>query len=84
MVRPRKAGGELESLAETRKNLLAELAEIERRESALREAQRDAGRDVLMGALGRVKIGEMSRDQAKGLARAIAEMGAGPLLARLA
>ncbi|WP_206245691.1 hypothetical protein [Novosphingobium terrae] len=84
MARPKKAGDDLESLAETRKTLLAELAEIDRREGALREAQRDAGREALMGALGRVKIGEMSRDQAKGLARAIAEMGAGPLLARLA
>jgi len=36
------------------------------------------------GPLVRVNIGEMFRDLTKGLARAIAGMGAGPLLARLA
>ena len=60
----------------------AEVAKIEERLAALAaarnralDAQRDAGRSFLVTALEKVKIGEMSRREAKTIAQAIERLG---------
>ncbi|HEX7777072.1 MAG TPA: hypothetical protein VF449_11165 [Parvibaculum sp.] len=45
------------------------------REKEAIEAARDAGRPALLSALERVKIGEMTRQDAKAIAGAIAKLG---------
>jgi hypothetical protein len=82
MVRPKKVGSDLESIVAERARLEAQLAELANREKEAREAARDAGRPVLLGALEKVKIGELTRQEAKTIATAIGKLG-GAEVARL-
>ena len=75
MARPKKIGSDLTSISAERARLEAELADLAAREKEALEAARDAGRPALMSALERVKIGEMTRQDAKAIATAIGRMG---------
>ena len=52
MPRAKKTEGNLEAIAAKKEALLAELAELTEAERRAREAERDAGRDTLLGSLG--------------------------------
>jgi len=75
MAKPKKVGNDLPSIAAERARLEAQLAELAALERDAREAARDAGRPVLLAALDKIKIGEMSRQDAKAIAGAIAKHG---------
>lgn len=75
MARPKKVGSDLTSISAERARLEAELADLAAREKEALEAARDAGRPALLSALERVKIGEMTRQDAKVIATAIGRMG---------
>ncbi|WP_309141262.1 hypothetical protein [Novosphingobium sp. G106] len=75
VARPKKVGNDLPSICAQREKLEAQLAELAAREKEALEAARDAGRPVLLGALCKVKIGEMNRQDAKAIAAAIGKLG---------
>lgn len=75
MARPKRAGNDLPSISAERARLEAQLAELAAREKEALEAARDAGRPVLLGALDKIKIGEMDRQDAKAIAAAIGRLG---------
>jgi hypothetical protein len=75
MARPKKVGTDLNSICAERARLEAQLAELAARERDAREAARDAGRPVLMSALEKIKIAELTRQDAKVIAGAIAKLG---------
>ena len=83
MARPRNVGGDLATIAAERARLQAELARLDEAEKAALETERDAGREFLLAALTKVKIGRMDRAQAKALAQAIGSLGASDLLERI-
>lgn len=83
MPRAKKQSDDLASIMQQRERLRAELAELDEAEKAVREAERDAGRSVLMSALSRVKIGRMDRKEAAVLARAIGTVPVSELIGRL-
>ncbi len=83
MARVKKIDGELDAIANERTKLQQRMAELDAAERAAREAQRDAGRGVLLAALDRVRIGAMDRAQARDIATAIGKLDAGELLGRI-
>lgn len=83
MARVRKIGGDLDAIASEKAKLQQRMAELDAAEKAAREAQRDAGRGVLLAALDRVRIGAMDRAQARDIATAIGKLGAGELVRRI-
>src|SRR3546814_8362704 len=76
MPRAKKIEGNLDAIAERRAELEAELARVTEAERRAREAERDAGRDVLLDALGKVKIARMDRSEATAIAKEIEKHGA--------
>jgi hypothetical protein len=84
MPRAKKIEGNLDAIAARRAALEAELAEITKAERRAREAERDAGRDVLLGALAKVKIARMDRSEATAIAKAIEKHGATKVAEKLA
>lgn len=76
MPRAKKIEGNLDAIAARRAELEAELARVTEAERRAREAERDAGRDVLLAALGKVKIARMDRSEATTIAKAIEKHGA--------
>ncbi|HWV60264.1 MAG TPA: hypothetical protein VN034_06405 [Sphingopyxis sp.] len=84
MPRAKKSEGNLEAITARRAALEAELVELADAERRAREAERDAGRDVFLGALGKVKIGRMDRSEATAIAKAIEKHGAEKIVAKLA
>lgn len=84
MPRAKKIEGNLDAIAARRAALEAELAEVTEAERRAREAERDAGRDTLLGALAKVKIARMDRSEATAIARVIEKHGATAVAAKLA
>ena len=84
MARARKVEGDLSAIAAERARLEAKLSELNEAEKRAREAERDAGRAVFMAALERVKIGAMSKSEAKAIAKAIETLGGATVASRLA
>ena len=84
MPRAKKSEGSLEAITARRAAIEAELVELAEAERRAREAERDAGRDVFLGALGKVKIGRMDRSEATAIAKAIEKHGAEKVVAKLA
>jgi uncharacterized protein involved in exopolysaccharide biosynthesis len=76
MPRPKKIEGNLDAITAKRAALEAELAKVTEAERRAREAERDVGRDVLLGALAKVKIARMDRSVATAIAKAIEKHGA--------
>lgn len=66
---------DLTSIRQERAKIEAMLAEIVQREKDAEAAARDAGRPMLLAALGRIKIGAMERSDAKAIAAAIDQHG---------
>lgn len=83
MPRAKKIEGNLEAITARRVALEAELSEIAEAERRAREAERDAGRDVLLAALAKVKIGRMDRSEATALAKAIERLGPSAIVKKL-
>lgn len=75
MPRPKKIEGNLDAITAKRAALEAELAIVTEAERRAREAERDAGRDVLLVALAKVKIARMDRSVATAIAKAIEKHG---------
>ena len=75
MPRAKKIEGNLDAITAKRAALEAELAKVTEAERVAREAERDAGRDVLLGALAKVKIARMDRSVATAIAKAIEKHG---------
>lgn len=82
--RAKKIEGNLDAIAAKRAALEAELAELTEAERRAREAERDAGRHVLLGALGKVKIARMDRSVATAIAKAIEKHGSARIAEALA
>src|SRR3546814_10563387 len=61
MPRAKKSEGNLEAITARRAAIEAELVELAEAERRASEAERGAGRDVFLGALGKVKIGRIGR-----------------------
>src|SRR3546814_14270301 len=76
MPRAKKIEGNLDAIAARRAELEAELARVTEAERRAREAERDAGRDVLLAALGKVKIARLDRSEATAIAKANEKHGA--------
>ncbi len=83
MPRAKKIEGNLEAISAKREALLAELAKVDEAERRAREAERDAGRDVLIGALAKVKIARMERSMATAIAKAIEKHGGAKVAEKL-
>ena len=75
MPRAKKIEGNLDAITAKRAALEAELAKVTEAERVAREAERDAGREVLLGALAKVKIARMDRSVATAIAKAIEKHG---------
>lgn len=75
--------GALVQIEERRKRLMDELAELDRKEREEKERLADAGRQTLLAALESVKVGPMTRREAKRIANAIATFGGAGVVARL-
>lgn len=84
MPRAKKIEGNLEAISAKKEALLAELAELTEAERRAREAERDAGRDTLIGALGKVKIARMDRSDGTTIAKAIEKHGGAAVAEKLA
>lgn len=82
--RAKKIEGNLEAITAKRIALEAELAEVASAEHRAREAERDAGRETLLTALGKVKIGRMDRSEATVIAKAIEKLGGAKIATKLA
>jgi ribosomal protein L22 len=76
MGRASKIEGDLAAIATERARLQAKLRDLNDAEKRVQAAERDAGRAVLLAALGKVKIAAMDRKEAKAIAHAIEVMGA--------
>jgi len=74
MARQRKVV-ELAAIEARREALKAELAQVDAQAKAAEIAARDAGRSVLTAALERVRIGGLSRVEARAIASAIGQHG---------
>lgn len=79
-----RKGSDLQAIKAERTKVEAALEELMRREKEAEEALRDAGRPTLLSALGKIKIGDMGRDEAKAIAAAIAKHGGSKVAATLA
>lgn len=75
MPRAKRIEANLDAITTKRAALEAELAKVTEAERVAREAERDAGRDVLLGALAKVKIARMDRSVATAIAKAIDKHG---------
>ena len=75
MARSKKPTGNLNMIASERARLQAELARLDEAEKAALEVARDAGREMLLAALARVKIAAMGKAEAKAIASAIGTLG---------
>lgn len=75
MARPHKLDA-LHAIEARREALRAELADLDEKAKAAEQAARDAGRPTLLSALERVKISELSRQEARTIANAIGQHGA--------
>lgn len=75
MPRTQAKPASLAAITARRKALLAQLALVDEQAKAAEEAARDAGRPVLLAALDRVKIAEISRADARAIATALATHG---------
>lgn len=67
---------DLATIEARQKALMAELASLAEQAKAAELAARDAGRPVLLAALGRVKIPAMEKSEARTIASAIGTHGA--------
>ena len=74
---------DLATIEARREALRSELAELDERAKVVELAARDAGRHVLISALDRIKISAMGKDDAKGIASAIAHHGGKAVAAHL-
>lgn len=83
MARAKKTVADLDTIAAQRARLEAELAELDELERQTREKARDAGRETLLAALTRVKIGAMTKGAAKAIAVVIAAEGGDEVAKRL-
>ncbi|WP_084592323.1 hypothetical protein, partial [Novosphingobium sp. MBES04] len=70
MARPAAKTDDLTAIEARREQLKQELAELNERSKAAALAAKDAGREIFLTALGRVKIPAMDRSQAKVIAKA--------------
>ena len=75
MARPQKLD-DLSAIEARREALRAQLADLDEKAKAAEQAARDAGRPTLLAALERVKISELSRQEARAIASAIGQHGA--------
>ena len=75
MARPQKLD-DLSAIEARREALRAQLADLDEKAKAAEQAARDAGRPTLLAALERVKISELSRQEARAIAGAIGQHGA--------
>jgi hypothetical protein len=71
----RNNGGDLDALLQERAALEQKLAGVSEKIKEAEVAQRDAGKPVVIAAINRVKIADMSRDDAKQIANALAKHG---------
>lgn len=74
----------LSQIEARRKRLVEELEALEHAEREARERLADAGRETLLAALAGVKIGPMTRAEAKKIASSIAKLGGAAAAVRLA
>lgn len=84
MARAKNVEGNLSAIAAERARLEAKLSELNEAERRALEAQRDAGRAVLLAALQKTRIGAMSKSEAKAIAKAIETLGGSVAAERLA
>ena len=84
MPRQSTKSDDLAAIEARRELLRTELAELDERARVAELAARDAGRPVLMAALDRVKIADLSKDDAKVIAAAISTHGGKVLAQHLA
>lgn len=75
MPRPSTKSNELATIDARREALRAELAQLDERAKIAELAARDAGRQVLYGALERIQIGPMDKADAKVIAAVIRDLG---------
>ena len=66
---------DLDAIDARRAALRAELADLDDRAKAAEQAARDAGRSTLLGALDRVRIAELSKNDARSIAKASEQYG---------
>ena len=83
VARTRNVNGNLDAIAHERARLQAELAKLDAAEKAAMEVARDAGRETLISALGKVKIAAMSKADARSIAQAIGAMETAELVRKL-
>ena len=82
MPRPQKLS-DLNAIDARRAALRAELADLDERAKAAEQAARDAGRSTLLAALNRVRIAELSKNDARSIAKAIEQHGGKAVAAHL-
>lgn len=75
MARPQKLD-DLHAIQARREALRAELADLDEKAKVAELAARDAGRPTLLAALERVKVSDLSKQEAKAIANAIGQLGA--------
>ena len=84
MPRPTSKPDDLATISARREALKTELAALDGRVKALELANRDAGRDVLVAALDKIKVSAMTKSDAKAIASAIGQHGGGAIAQHLA
>lgn len=77
------ANASLSSISQSRARLAAQMADLDKAEKRLREQERDAGRAVFLAAIKRVRIAEMSREEAKEIATIIGTVPAADIVTAL-
>lgn len=75
MPRPTAKPTDISSIDARREILRAELAALDEQAKEAELAAKDAGRPVLLSALGRVKIASMDKTDARSIASAIGQHG---------
>jgi hypothetical protein len=83
MAKPANKNGDLASIEARRELLRQQLAELDEQAKAAALAAKDAGREVLLAALERVKISAMDRSEAKAIAKAIEKHGGADIARKL-
>lgn len=83
MARRRTGELTLADIERERAQIEAKLRELNEAEKRARDIAADAGRATLLSALEKVRIGAMTRSDAKAIANAIASLGAAELVAKL-
>lgn len=84
MPKPARKMSSLTAIENRRAALRSELAALDQQAREAEEAARDAGRDTLFAALGRVKISAMEKADARAIAKAIATHEAAEVAHKLA